>query len=662
MRRACFAAAGATLDRPRPPDRAPPPISPAPRPKRLFAQIVARRLSAPADAELFRAQMLTEMARMSLDDGLVMQIHPARSAITTAGCFTRVRPRQGRRYPDAHRLRARAEAAARTASATSAISPIIVFTLDETAYARELAPLAGHYPVLKLGPAWWFHDSPEGMRRFREQTTETAGFYNTVGFNDDTARVPVDPGASRRRARASTARSSPGWCAEHRLDGDDAHQIARDLAYHLPKRAYQASINLQGREAPLRFLSGAEVMRIKVLQATHPEMIKSLDTTQLREVYLAQRDLRSPVRSASPIVMSRRFIIGGAHPVKRRDLKLTTMKRGGLRSFLARREMGVINIGGAGRVSIDGSNHGSKPRDVPVYRCRQRQCRRSSRRMQRIRRGSTPASSPSHARHPTVRDSRVRSQPMPMGAVGDLQSNARSTNTSNPRHLQVLPAPARAHFTQEGQRLEHHALSPPRPALGGLLLLRPQAGRSCILTSWGSRMRRATSSDGERAGGDFATVVDSLGRGTSSYSFICGDGRRQPGLQGHGPGTDHRPALMNGSDTRLVDLDQRTYRDRDWCQYWSRPGDRHRACAGGERISSAVGRSRPDDTAKHVRAAGRAFHAIECGSERDAGHLGAVVKEVIDKLGHIDVLVNNAGTIRRNAALELPPRKTGTRS
>src|SRR6185369_4456299 len=78
---------------------------------------------------------------------------------------------------------------------------IFLFTLDETNYSRELAPLAGHYPALRLGPAWWFHDSPEGMMRFRQQTTETAGFYNTVGFNDDTRAflsIPARHDVARR--------------------------------------------------------------------------------------------------------------------------------------------------------------------------------------------------------------------------------------------------------------------------------------------------------------------------------------------------------------------------------------------------------------------------------------------------------------------------------
>ncbi|HEY5810284.1 MAG TPA: glucuronate isomerase, partial [Povalibacter sp.] len=115
---------------------------------------------------------------------------------------------------------------------------IIVFTLDETSYARELAPLAGHYPAMKLGPAWWFHDSPEGMMRFREQTTETAGFYNTVGFNDDTRAflsIPARHDVARRVDCAFLAR----LVAEHRLPEDEAADVARDLAYTLPKRAYK---------------------------------------------------------------------------------------------------------------------------------------------------------------------------------------------------------------------------------------------------------------------------------------------------------------------------------------------------------------------------------------------------------------------------------------
>ena len=115
---------------------------------------------------------------------------------------------------------------------------IIVFTLDESTYARELAPLAGHYPALKLGPSWWFHDSPEGMMRFREQTTETAGFYNTVGFNDDTRAfmsIPSRHDVARRVDCSFLAR----LVVEHRLPEDEAALLAPQLAYEFPKKAYK---------------------------------------------------------------------------------------------------------------------------------------------------------------------------------------------------------------------------------------------------------------------------------------------------------------------------------------------------------------------------------------------------------------------------------------
>ena len=121
---------------------------------------------------------------------------------------------------------------------TEAGLSVIVFTLDESSYARELAPLAGVYPCLKLGPAWWFHDSPEGMRRFREMTTETAGFYNTVGFNDDTRAFPSIP-ARHDIARRVDCAFLARLVAEHRLGEDEAREVAQELAYTLAKKAYR---------------------------------------------------------------------------------------------------------------------------------------------------------------------------------------------------------------------------------------------------------------------------------------------------------------------------------------------------------------------------------------------------------------------------------------
>jgi glucuronate isomerase len=114
----------------------------------------------------------------------------------------------------------------------------IVFTLDESAYSRELAPLAGHYPAMRLGPAWWFHDSIEGMTRFRKQTTETAGFYNTVGFNDDTRAFCSIP-ARHDLARRVDANFLAGLVARHVIDLEDARRIGRALAYDLAREAYR---------------------------------------------------------------------------------------------------------------------------------------------------------------------------------------------------------------------------------------------------------------------------------------------------------------------------------------------------------------------------------------------------------------------------------------
>ena len=182
--------------------------------------------------------MLTEMAKMSVDDGLVMQIHPGSFRNHNADLFRDYGRDKGADIPTRDRLRPRAEAAARPSSATRAGLTIILFTLDETSYARELAPLAGHYPVLKLGPPWWFHDSPEGMLRFREQTTETAGFYNTVGFNDDTRAFLSIP-ARHDVARRIDCRFLATLVREHRLGEDEAFELAPQLAYTLAKKAYK---------------------------------------------------------------------------------------------------------------------------------------------------------------------------------------------------------------------------------------------------------------------------------------------------------------------------------------------------------------------------------------------------------------------------------------
>ncbi len=202
----------------------------------LFKRVTSGDFT-PAESELFRAQMLTEMAKLSLDDGFVLQIHPGSFRNHNSVLFDTYGRDKGADIPQqteyVHALKPLLDRFGNEPKLG-----IIVFTLDETSYARELAPLAGHYPALKLGPAWWFHDSPEGMRRFREQTTETAGFYNTVGFNDDTRAflsIPARHDVSRRVDCAFLAK----LVSEHRMDEDEAEDLARDLAYNLVKQAYK---------------------------------------------------------------------------------------------------------------------------------------------------------------------------------------------------------------------------------------------------------------------------------------------------------------------------------------------------------------------------------------------------------------------------------------
>jgi glucuronate isomerase len=234
-RRADFIALGATATDHGHPTAATADLSPM-EAEALFDRVIAGEADGAA-AEVFRAQMLTEMARLSLEDGLVMQIHPGSFRNHNRRLFEVYGRDKGADIPTRIDY-VRALHPLLNAVGSEPGLTLIVFTLDETTYSRELAPLAGHYPALRLGPAWWFHDSPEGMRRFRETTTETAGFYNTVGFNDDTRAflsIPARHDMSRRVDCSFLAR----LVAEGRLPEDEAADVARDLAYTLVRRAYR---------------------------------------------------------------------------------------------------------------------------------------------------------------------------------------------------------------------------------------------------------------------------------------------------------------------------------------------------------------------------------------------------------------------------------------
>lgn len=201
----------------------------------IFARAWSGDLS-PGDADAFAAHMLHVMAGMSRDDGLVMQLHPGVLRDHHEHTYRTFGTDKGFDIPVA-------------AEFTRGLRPllkdyghdpgfrIIVFTVDETVYSRELAPIAGAYPSVRLGAPWWFLDSPDGMRRFRELATETAGFYNTSGFVDDTrafASIPARHDLARRIDAGFLAR----LVAEHRLNEDEAVQTAVDLAYTLPKQSY----------------------------------------------------------------------------------------------------------------------------------------------------------------------------------------------------------------------------------------------------------------------------------------------------------------------------------------------------------------------------------------------------------------------------------------
>lgn len=203
-------------------------------------QLLGRCLAGSAAAherELFRAQMLTEMAGMSLEDGMVMQLHPGVHRNHNRALLQSFGRDKGADIPV-------------PVSYVEALAPLlnrfgndprlqlIVFTLDESTYARELAPLAGHYPCLRLGPPWWFHDSPEGMLRYRRQVTETAGFYNTAGFNDDTRALLSIP-ARHDMARRIDCRFLAELVCEGRLAEDEAFEVIEDLSVNLVRRSYR---------------------------------------------------------------------------------------------------------------------------------------------------------------------------------------------------------------------------------------------------------------------------------------------------------------------------------------------------------------------------------------------------------------------------------------
>jgi glucuronate isomerase len=202
---------------------------------RLYAEARSGR-AGEAGTAAFAAHMLYTMAEMSCVDGLVMQLHPGVLRDYDRAAHVAFGPDRGFDIPVAaeftHSLRPLLEA-----FGSRSDFRLVLFTVDESTYSRELAPIAGVYPAVRLGAPWWFLDSPDGMRRFRELSTETAGFYNTTGFVDDTrafASIPARHDLARRIDAGALAR----LVTEHRLDEDEATETAADLAYRIPKESY----------------------------------------------------------------------------------------------------------------------------------------------------------------------------------------------------------------------------------------------------------------------------------------------------------------------------------------------------------------------------------------------------------------------------------------
>jgi len=202
----------------------------------IFRHAIAGQVSQD-EATRFTGHMLVEMARMSLEDGLVMQLHPGSLRNHNASIFDTFGADKGADIPLQTEYTRNLLPLLNKYGNDSRLT-LILFTLDETTYARELAPLAGHYPALKLGPPWWFFDSLNGMARYFDQVMETAGIFNTAGFNDDTRAFCSIPARHDLWRRAS-ANWVAGLVARHIVEMDEAHEMMHELAVGLARRAYR---------------------------------------------------------------------------------------------------------------------------------------------------------------------------------------------------------------------------------------------------------------------------------------------------------------------------------------------------------------------------------------------------------------------------------------
>jgi glucuronate isomerase len=202
----------------------------------LFRRALTGKATA-EDATRFTGHMLMEMARMSIEDGLVMQLHIGSFRNHNPLIYARHGTDMGGDIPIQSEF-TRSLRPLLTKYGNDTRLTLVLFNLDESTYSRELAPIAGHYPAVRLGPPWWFFDSLNGMERFRELVTETAGLANTVGFNDDTRAYPSIP-ARHDLSRRVDANWIAGLVVRGIVDMDDAQEMIQDTAYRLAKKAYK---------------------------------------------------------------------------------------------------------------------------------------------------------------------------------------------------------------------------------------------------------------------------------------------------------------------------------------------------------------------------------------------------------------------------------------
>lgn len=194
----------------------------------------------PDDARAFYGHMLIEMAQMSVEDGLVMQIHGGSRRNTNAMLLDRFGRDKGADIPIAADWVRGLEALLNRVGNTPGLT-LILFTLDEATYARELAPMAGHWPCLRIGPPWWFHDSPAGIARYFDAVVETAGYYNLAGFNDDTRAFLSIP-ARHDMWRRGVAEHLSRQIDKGFFDLSDARALARLLATDLARDTYRLGV------------------------------------------------------------------------------------------------------------------------------------------------------------------------------------------------------------------------------------------------------------------------------------------------------------------------------------------------------------------------------------------------------------------------------------